>query len=107
MPFPNIEYSNDYAPLNHLNYLPKSPKALIAYLLRRGIIDDTFMDGINNMEELELCISSLIHDANIEDSARVQRIFHLIQIWGGIMGKGIYLPNNYNWEAIFIKIKQG
>lgn len=101
MPFPNIEYSNDFAPLNHLNYLPESPRSLITYLLSRGIISDDFMAGINNMNELESSIITLLHNANLEDPDVIQRIFHLIQIWGGRMGRSVYFPHNYNWEVIF------
>ncbi len=57
------------------------------------------MHGIHNMGELEAHIFDLI-DHYPENRASTERIFHLIEIWGGIMGKGFYNNQSFFWPDI-------
>ena len=59
--FPNIQYVNNYEPL-HMNQLelPRSPKGMYTILIRRNIVNEHFLDGIKNMNELEEAIFNLI-----------------------------------------------
>ena len=99
--FPNIQFVNDFAPLQGgiVNIIPPSPRAMFTNLLHKGIIDNRFLEGIHNMAELELAIFELI-DHYPENNASLERIFHLIQIWGGRMGKGIYNLQEFHWDDI-------
>lgn len=83
--FPNIQYVNDFVPLqgNDAEALPPSPRAMFTNLVNHGIVDNHFLDGINNMYELEMTVFALI-DHYPENGASLERIFHLIQIWGFI-----------------------
>lgn len=99
--FPNIQYANNYIPLHgdNVNSLPPSPKGMYSILLNKGIIDEHFLDGINNMTDLEATIFNLI-DHYPENNTSLERIFHLIQIWGGRAGRKIYIDQGFNWEEI-------
>ena len=99
--FPNIQYVNDFVPLqgNDAEALPPSPRAMFTNLVNHGIVDNHFLDGINNMYELEMTVFALI-DHYPENGASLERIFHLIQIWGGRTGRGIYNRQPFHWADI-------
>lgn len=99
--FPNIEYVDDFAPLNLNNgfRLPSSPRAMLNLLINRNIVDEHFIDGIDNMTDLETEIFNLI-DNYPDNNASLERVFHLIQIWGGRTGRGIYVRQQFNWLDI-------
>ncbi len=99
--FPDILYVDDYLPLHNgpVNELPDSPRSMFSVLFNRGIIDGDFLNGIHNMTELEEHIFELI-DNYPENHASKERIFHLIEIWGGIMGRGFYCKQPFNWNDI-------
>ncbi len=60
-------------------------------LLDRGIIDQTFYDFIAalNLTQLENHIFNEIK--NYDDNTDIEKLFHLIQIWGGWTGRIIYV----------------
>ena len=63
------------------------------YLKNRYKNDDVLEDGIIEMIK------------NYKDSDNLEEIFHLIQIWGGSSGRGIYVFKNksgekYSWQVI-------
>ena len=98
--FPDIQYTNEFVPLDRpLNHLPKSPRGMFTILVHKEIVSPLFLDGINNMCDLENEIFNLI-DHYPENGASLERVFHLIQIWGGIMGKGIYNLQEFNWPMV-------
>lgn len=99
--FPNINYVNNLAPLhgNEDNALPPSPRAMFTLLVNKSIVDVEFLNGINNMVDLEATIFEMI-DHYPENEASLERIFHLIQIWGGRTGRGIYVNQVFHWEDV-------
>ena len=99
--FPDIQYVDEIVPLrfNPVNALPSSPKGMFTTLFNRGIVNADFLNGINNMSELETCIFELI-DHYPENNASLERIFHLIQIWGGRMGRNFYCRQPFDWQTI-------
>lgn len=98
--FPNIQFNNEFIPLadGQNGILPPSPRAMYALLVNRHIVDNQFLNGINNMAELENCIYDLIDHYHEDDP--LERIFHLIQIWGGNTGRGIYIRQHFVWQEI-------
>lgn len=99
--FPDIHYVDDFVPFEGgpVNELPSSPKGMFSVLLNRGIVDEHFLDGIHNMSELEGHIFELI-DHYPENRAPLERIFHLIEIWGGITGRSFYCSQPFSWNDI-------
>lgn len=99
--FPNIQYVNNFVPLqgNDGNELPPSPRAMFSLLINKGIVDVNFLNNINNMTQLEAEVFDLI-DHYPENEASLERIFHLIQIWGGRTGRGIYVNQDFHWEDV-------
>ena len=51
------------------------------------------------MTQLEAEVFDLI-DHYPENEASLERIFHLIQIWGGRTGRGIYVNQDFHWEDV-------
>lgn len=51
------------------------------------------------MAALEAEIFGLI-DHYPENEASLERIFHLIQIWGGRTGRGIYVNQDFHWAEV-------
>ncbi len=99
--FPNIQYVNNFVPLqgNDGNELPPSPRAMFSLLINKGIVDVNFLNNINNMTQLEAEVFDLI-DHYPENEASLERIFHLIQIWGGRTGRGIYVNQDFHWAEV-------
>ena len=98
--FPNINYQAEFGRLENkwVGRLPPSPKGLYTLLQNRHLVDKQFLDGIQDMEELETEIFNCI-DRYPEKGVSLERIFYLIQIWGGIMAKGIFIKQNFDWSV--------
>ena len=96
-----MRYENRFAFLQPdvANELPPSPKSMFSILTRKGIVGEDFLGGIHNMAELEASIFELI-DQYPENGASSERIFHLIEIWGGRTGRGIYCYQPFVWADI-------
>lgn len=100
--FPNINYVPNFVPLENGDQetLPKSPRQMFSYVRRYGHVSDNFLDGISNMWNLEQCINGAIADYSNEGN-NLERIFHLIEIWGGSAGRFFYFKNQpFNWGVI-------
>lgn len=98
--FPAINYENSFASLDdgYAEQLPPSPKGMFSILLNKGIVEEHFLDGIHNINELESEIFNLI-DHDPENGASRERIFHLIEIWGGRTGRGLYCNQVFQWRV--------
>ena len=99
--FPDIQYTPHFVPLdrNNDNILPSSPRRMFRLLENKHIVDEHFLGGINNMTELENTIFELI-DHYPENGVSLERIFHLIEIWGGSAGRRFYMLQTFNWNEI-------
>ena len=98
--FPNINYQAEFVRLENewVRVLPPSPTALYTLLQNRHLVDNQFLDGIHNMEKLETEIFNCIDDYP-ENDVSLERIFYLIQIWGGITGRGLFIKQNFDWSV--------
>ena len=85
---------------NDLNDLPllreqRIPQGMITLLENKDVIDNTFLDGIGNMQSLEKEIFRLTETYNGQDEI-LERVFHMVQIWGGMTGRHFYVRQNYH-----------
>ena len=92
MPFPNINYHAPVPDTGHDAQLPKGPRGMITLLTRLGFLQQEEMQGINNMINLKEDI--LIRVNAYQEGDDLSRIFHRIQVWGGMGGRSIYVRNN-------------
>lgn len=94
--FPDIEYSPIKAPLIDEDGFSKNVKAMIT--LREK--EEEFKKlGIKNDDDLEEHIICQIKA--YKQGEGLEEIFHLIQIWGGSAGRGIYVfDGGFKWENI-------
>ncbi len=94
--FPDIEYTATKVALIDKGDFSKNVKAMITL---RGKEDEFENLGIKNDDDLEGYIIRRIKAYRPGDN--LEEIFHLIQIWGGNSGRGIYLfGDGFNWEEI-------
>ena len=95
--FPDIEYTATKIPLIDKGKFSKNVKAMITL---RGKEDEFENLGIKNDDDLEEYIIRQIN--TYKPGEGLEEIFHLIQIWGGNSGRGIYLfdDDGFNWEEI-------
>lgn len=97
--FPNIEFNVEMPNLIKFNCgFSKSVKAMITLLTNRGIIDNQIFINLKNDDDLERLILHKIKSFKQVDS--LEEIFHLIQIWGGISGRVIYVADKFIWNNI-------
>ena len=98
--FPNINYQAEFVILENewVHVLPPSPRALYTLLQNKHLVDARFLDGIHNMEELEYEIFNCV-DYYPENSVSLERIFYLIQIWGGRTGRGLFINQDFDWSV--------
>ena len=99
--FPNIYYVDNFVPLQNgpENELPPSVRGMFTVLLNQGVVDEHFLDGIHTMNGLEAQIFNLI-DRYPMNGVSSERIFHLIEIWGGRTGRRFYCDQPFNWQDI-------
>lgn len=94
--FPDIEYTATKIPLIDEGKFSKNVKAMITL---RGKEDEFENLGIKKDDDLEEHIIRQIKSYKPGDN--LEEIFHLIQIWGGNSGRGIYLfGDGFNWEKL-------
>ena len=74
--------------------------AMVNILSNKGF-DRQWINGINVMSELEKLLNELVIKYT-ETSEERQKVFHLVQIWGGITGRNIYIKTNggFRWEQV-------
>lgn len=98
--FPNLEYTPEMPNLlDESQGFSKSVKSMVTLLTRKGIVCEKIFDSIKNDDELEQTILLKIKNYKIVDD--LELIFHLIQIWGGSTGRGIYvLGDGFDWNKI-------
>lgn len=89
--FPNIQYVDNFVPLNNLQGLPRSPKGMYTFLINRNFVPVNFLQAMNvaNMTQLEDVIFQKIQ--NYQGSElELKEIFCLIHIWGGNRGASVF-----------------
>jgi hypothetical protein len=80
---PNLNWNEDLPELG--GYLFKIKNRVTA-MRNNGyghIIDNYFNDDPTTPNEIELIITQLLLDINIEDNTSLEHVYHLIQLWGG------------------------
>ncbi len=100
--FPNnLEYNGNLPGLadGGEEQIVGTAKGMYSRLKNLGIVDNHFLDGVGGVNDLERRIFSLI-DGYPENNASLERVFHMIQIWGGSTGAGIYTKQSFNWTVI-------
>ena len=71
-------------------------------LVRRNLIPEDFVNEDTSMIALEREITGIIDNCDSQaevPDAILERVFHLIQIWGGVSGRGIYVGQPFEWTA--------
>ena len=98
--FPDIEYKADMpSMLSPEQGFSKGVRAMVSLLNRRQIVHAGFFEGLNNDDDVEEKALQRILSFNPGDNS--EDIFHLIQTWGGISGRGVYVfDGGFHWETI-------
>lgn len=98
--FPDLNYSNELLPVNDdTSTFSPSVKAMITLLTKRDIVSNSLFEGLANDDDIEK--AALDRIMTYRDGDSLQEIFHLIQIWGGRAGRGLYVMNGtFDWKSI-------
>ena len=97
--FPKINYTQEIQPLVDDGRLSKSVKSMITLLENKGIIAKGILSEYKTDDDIETLILKKIEGYSYGDN--IEDIFHLIQIWGGITGRGVYvLEDTFDWGKI-------
>ena len=68
-------------------------------LTGKGLVKNELFNGLKNDDDLERLIIDKINSYNLGEG--LEEIFHLIQIWGGNAGRGIYVfDKGFIWKEI-------
>lgn len=103
--FPNIEYKAEKITLIDEECFSTNVQAMITLLTRKGFVGEGLFCGMKNDDDLEQLIIDRIKSYNPGDD--LEEIFHLIQVWGGNTGRGIYIyGGGFNWERIATHYQQ-
>lgn len=103
--FPDLDYNNEFGRLNDsTNVFSQSVRAMITLLSDRKILPPHLCDNLKTDDDIENKIFEMILSEDYED--KLQDIFNLIQTWGGIAGRHIYIRDRgFNWGEILSKYK--
>lgn len=97
--FPDIDYHNQLDKLSDSENFSSVVKGMITLLTSHNIVPADFFDKYHSDDDIEAEILSRI--SSYTTASDVEAIFHLIQTWGGMTGRGIYLQGNgSHWETI-------
>ena len=88
--FPDIEYTSEVPPLaaSEKGGFTRSVGSMIHLMVNSGLVDSSLFDGLKNDDDIEREALSRIKAFRKGDDP--EPIFHLIQAWGGMAGRGIY-----------------
>ena len=89
--FPELEYTTEVLPLVRPGGkgFSKSVGSMIHLMVRSGIVDGALFEGLKDDDDVEREALSRIKTFKKGDDP--EPIFHLIQAWGGMAGRGIYV----------------
>ena len=98
--FPDICYTRDVPKLiDDCGGFSKNMQAMKTLLLKMNLVNEKLFSGLSNDDDLEKLIIDRIKSYN--PGEKLEEIFHLVQIWGGNAGRGIYVfDKRFNWEEI-------
>lgn len=76
-------------------------------LLSNKSFDRKWLDGVKNLLELEKLLFKLVIEYKGTTDERL-KVFHLIQIWGGVSGRNFYLnpETGFNWNNLDERYKE-
>lgn len=95
--------------LDALPVLPNQtiPQGIVTIVSNRVDANISDLTGILTMRDLEKEIMTSIEEyVNSRNRNLLQRVFHLIQIWGGNSGRYVYVRREFNWQNIEPQYKQ-
>ena len=98
--FPNLEYTSEMQNLlDEGEGFSKSVKSMVTLLIKKGLVSENLFESIQNDDELEHAILERIKNYKADDN--LELIYHMIQIWGGSTGRGVYvLGDVFDWNKI-------
>lgn len=98
--FPDLEFTNEALPLSSPGEgLTKSVKGMVHLMVGSGIVKEPLFNGLTNDDDIEREVVSRI--SSFQEGDDPEPIFHLIQAWGGMGGRGLYVrPKEWEWSAI-------
>ena len=97
--FPDLDYVPKLIDLADTQSISAPVKGLITLLTNKKIVPANFFDGFQKDDDIEK--EALKRIMEYTDGDNVEEIFHLIQVWGGASGRGVYIfGDGFDWNRI-------
>lgn len=97
--FPDLEYKSEIVDLIDADTFSSPVKSMITLLIKKNIVSNKFFDGFWKDDDIEK--EAIRRIVDYSNGKNLEDIFHLIQVWGGNSGRGIYIfGDGYDWSRI-------
>lgn len=97
--FPDIDYNKETPQMSGSDSGVNGMKTLLKEKLK--IVKEGFFNGLDTPEDIEKRILNLVRDYVPYNESILQDVFHLIQVWGGMSGRHIYVRGEkFDWRKI-------
>ena len=97
--FPDLDYVSEMKPLANTEVMSAPVKGLMTILINKKIVPGDFFDAYKKDDDIENAALQKIGE--YVDGESLEEIFHLIQVWGGASGRGVYIfGDGFDWNKI-------
>ena len=97
--FPDLDYIPEMIDLADTKAISAPVKGLMTLLTNKKIVPENFFDAFQKDDDVEK--ESLKRIAEYINGESLEEIFHLIQVWGGASGRGVYIfGDGFDWNKI-------
>ena len=97
--FPDLDYIPEMIDLADTKAISAPVKGLMTLLTNKKIVPENFFDAFQKDDDVEK--EALKRIAEYINGESLEEIFHLIQVWGGASGRGVYIfGDGFDWNKI-------
>ena len=97
--FPDIDYIPELQKLTKKGEMSAPVKGMMTLLANKEIVPKDFFDDFKDDDDIENAALQKIGE--YVDGESIEEIFHLIQVWGGASGRGVYIfGDGFDWNNI-------
>lgn len=97
--FPDIDYIPELQKLTKKGEMSAPVKGMMTLLANKEIVPKDFFDDFKDDDDIEN--AALERIGEYVDGESLEEIFHLIQVWGGASGRGVYIfDDGFDWNKI-------
>ena len=97
--FPDLDYITELQKLTKKGEMSAPVKGMMTLLANKEIVPKDFFDDFKDDDDIENAALERIGEYVGGES--LEEIFHLIQVWGGASGRGVYIfGDGFDWNKL-------